>query len=474
MTPQNTYVCQNCGANHSKWAGKCGSCGKWNSIIEEAARENAPKGMTPRKGQKLKFVSLDERKTNHERIVTNISEFDRVCGGGLVPGSAILVGGDPGIGKSTILLQVTAAIAKSKKQLCLYISGEEAVDQIRLRATRLNLTDNNVQLVSATNVRNIATSLDNSNPPILVVADSIQTFYVDNIGSAPGSVSQIRASAHELIRLAKSRGFVLLLVGHVTKEGNIAGPKILEHMVDCVLYFESERNSHFRILRAVKNRFGTSDEIGIFEMTEIGLLPVKKPSAAFLADGEISADGASVFAGIEGSRPMLMEVQALTAETRFGTPRRAVVGWDSNRLSMLIAVLETRCDLPMNGCDVYLNIAGGLRINEPAADLAVAAALISSIIKVPLSGKVVFFGEIGLSGEIRSVNRSDIRLKEAESLGFNTAIIPMQLQSAKPHSSSKIQNLKRIPIKHLKELVEYITTRDTNKTRIPEHLEHKE
>ncbi len=388
---------------------------------------------------------------------SDIIEFDRVCGGGLVPGSAVMVGGDPGIGKSTILLQVCTALSKIKDSRCVYISGEEAIDQVRMRADRLGLTNANVELASATNVRDIIESLDDHDAPTVVVADSVQTLYVDNLDSAPGTVTQVRSSAQELIRLAKRRGFVLFLVGHVTKDGNIAGPKVLEHMVDCVLYFEGERGHQFRILRAVKNRFGPADEIGVFEMTDAGLAEVPNPSAIFLADREDGVSGASVFAGIEGSRPMLMEIQALTAPTSFGTPRRAVVGWDANRLSMILAVLEARCGLSIGGHDVYLNVAGGLRISEPAADLAVAAALVSSVTRVPVPAEVVVFGEIGLSGEVRPISQSEVRLKEASKLGFRGAVAPEN------HRRKGTQNVKitkskltEVRIRHLDQLLEYL------------------
>ena len=418
------YVCQECGTNQVRWSGQCDTCGEWNTIVEEAAQDTTPKGLTSKKGRKIDFVGLKGSEKPLPRMKSDITEFDRVCGGGLVPGSAIMVGGDPGIGKSTVLLQVCTALSNIKDSRCVYISGEEAIDQVRMRADRLGLTNANVELASATNVRDIIVSLDDHDAPTVVVADSVQTLYVDNLDSAPGTVTQVRSSAQELIRLAKRRGFVLFLVGHVTKDGNIAGPKVLEHMVDCVLYFEGERGHQFRILRAVKNRFGPADEIGVFEMTDAGLAEVPNPSAIFLADREDGVSGASVFAGIEGSRPMLMEIQALTAPTSFGTPRRAVVGWDANRLSMILAVLEARCGLSIGGHDVYLNVAGGLRIREPAADLAVAAALVSSVTGVPVPAEVVVFGEIGLSGEVRPVSQSKVRLKEASKLGFSGAVAP--------------------------------------------------
>ncbi|GAB6054211.1 DNA repair protein RadA [Magnetospira thiophila] len=416
------YVCQQCGASYPKWAGKCEACGAWNSLSEEQAPESAPKGLGKGKGRRISFVELSGPMSNTARKTTGIAEFDRVCGGGLVPGSALLVGGDPGIGKSTLLLQVTAAL--SGDQSCAYISGEESVDQIRLRAARLGLSEANVQLAAATSVRDIVATLEGPDGPDVAIIDSIQTMYLDNLDSAPGTVGQVRASSHELIRLAKRRGITVVLVGHVTKEGAIAGPRVLEHMVDTVLYFEGDRGHQFRILRAVKNRFGATDEIGVFEMTERGLAEVPNPSALFLADHRDDVSGACVFAGLEGSRPVLVELQSLIAPSTMSTPRRAVVGWDSGRLSMLLAVMEARCGLSLSGHEVYLNVAGGLRIGEPAADLAVAAALASSVSGQPVPPGTVVFGEIGLSGEIRAVGRADARLKEAAKLGFTQAIIP--------------------------------------------------
>ncbi len=333
-----------------------------------------------------------------------------------------MVGGDPGIGKSTLLLQVIAALSEGSK--CAYISGEESIDQLRLRASRLGLDKAPARLAVATSVRDIVATLDDPDGAKVVVIDSIQTMYMDSMESAPGTVSQVRTSAQELIRLAKRRGFCLLLVGHVTKDGQIAGPRILEHMVDTVLYFEGERGHQFRILRSVKNRFGPTDEIGVFEMTDSGLHEVSNPSAVFLGDNDGDISGSSVFAGVEGTRPLLVEIQALVSATAYSTPRRAVVGWDTARLAMVLAVLETRAGLALGGSDIYLNVAGGLKIGEPAADLAVAAALVSAAKGVPVPSDTIFFGEIGLSGEIRAVTHADARIKEAEKLGFTGAVIP--------------------------------------------------
>ncbi len=417
------YVCQSCGTVHGKWAGKCDGCGEWNTLAEETAQGSTPKGLSKGRGRRIELSRLDSSMQENPRQTTHISELDRVLGGGLVQGSATLIGGDPGIGKSTLLLQAAAATARGGATT-MYISGEESAAQIQLRARRLGLEDCPVDLATATSVRDILSTLESSRPPDIVIIDSIQTMYLDNLDAAPGTVSQVRASAHELIKLAKKRGTALFLVGHVTKDGQIAGPRVLEHMVDTVLYFEGERGHQFRILRAVKNRFGGTDEIGVFEMMDKGLREVANPSALFLSDREHPISGAVVFAGMEGTRPMLMEVQALVTPTPMATPRRAVIGWDNARLAMILAVLETRCGVKMHDKEVYLNIAGGLRINEPAADLAVAAALMSALTDEPAPQGSVWFGEIGLSGEIRRVGRESARLREAEKLGFAKAFLP--------------------------------------------------
>jgi len=416
------YVCQNCGASQSKWAGQCPACQEWNTLVEEQAPESAPKGLGAKKGRKIEFVGLKGAEAQPPRRTTGIAEFDRVTGGGMVPGSATLVGGDPGIGKSTLLMQVAAALSGNMR--AAYVSGEEAIDQLRLRAARLGLAEAAVGLAAATSVRDIAATLEGKDAPDVVVIDSIQCMFVDSIESAPGTVSQVRTSAQELIRLAKRGGFALILVGHVTKEGTIAGPRVLEHMVDTVLYFEGDPSHQFRVLRAVKNRFGPADEIGVFEMMETGLHEVPNPSALFLSDHRDDVSGSAVFAGMEGTRPMLVEIQSLIAPSSQATPRRAVVGWDSGRLAMIMAVLEARCGVALGGTEVYLNVAGGLKISEPAADLAVAAALVSSVTGSPLPPETVVFGEVGLSGEVRAVSQTEARLKEAEKLGFTRAIVP--------------------------------------------------
>ena len=422
------YVCQACGAIYPKWTGRCEACGEWNTIVEEPAepRAAAAKPGRARPGA-LDLVGLAGSAEPPPRSSTQIAELDRVLGGGLVPASVVLVGGDPGIGKSTLLLQAAAAMASgADARRVIYISGEEAVDQIRLRARRLGLDAPALDLAASINVADIASQLEAERDVTLVIIDSIQTMWLDSVESAPGTVSQVRACAFELIRLAKGRGFGLILVGHVTKEGALAGPRVLEHMVDAVLYFEGDRGHQFRILRAAKNRFGATDEIGVFAMTDQGLAEVANPSALFLAERRGNIAGSAVFAGLEGSRPVLLEIQALLSP-RGETPRRSVVGWDGARLGMLIAVLDTRCGVKLGSYDIYLNVAGGLRVTEPAADLAVAAALVSAATGQPTSAGAVYFGEVGLSGEVRQVAQAEARLKEAQKLGFERAVLPRRI-----------------------------------------------
>ncbi len=438
------YVCQNCGNVTAKWSGQCPGCQEWNTLVEEvnANASNVPKGLGKAKGRKIEFTDLQTQTPIPARRMTGIAEFDRVCGGGLVPGSSILVGGDPGIGKSTLLLQVAAKLGAGHN--AVYITGEESTEQVRMRAARLGLGDARMALAAATDVRNICATLDNANAADIVIIDSIQTMYLDNLDSAPGTVAQVRASAQELIRVTKQRGHTLILVGHVTKEGTIAGPRVLEHMVDAVLYFEGDRGHQFRILRAVKNRYGATDEIGVFTMGDEGLAEVANPSALFLAERNSDVTGSCVFAGMEGTRPLLVEIQALISPTNYGTPRRAVVGWDNGRLAMILAVLEARCGISFGMADVYLNVAGGLRITEPAADLAVATALISAQGNITLPPEQVVFGEIGLSGEVRSVGQTDIRLKEAAKLGFTSALIPNFRGTQKSSAAIQLNQLNRL------------------------------
>jgi DNA repair protein RadA/Sms len=448
--PKTTFVCQSCGATTARWVGRCPSCQEWNALVEETNAAVVPgSGLseTPRSGRAVRLETLAaDGAPALRRIPTGLDELDRVTGGGVVPGSAILLGGEPGIGKSTLLLQLTAALAEAGRSV-VYFSGEEATTQVRLRAERLALTDAPIKLAAETNLANIIATLSDGKPADLVVIDSIQTLWADALEAAPGTVSQVRAASQSLIRYVKQAGTALVLVGHVTKEGQIAGPKVVEHMVDTVLYFEGDQGHPFRLLRAVKNRFGATDEIGVFEMVTSGLREVKNPSELFLGDRDAQAPGTAVFAGVEGTRPLLVEIQALVAPSALGTPRRAVVGWDSNRLSMLLAVLDARCGVSFSGHDVYLNVAGGLKITEPAADLAAAAALLSSLSGVPLPTNHVHFGEISLSGALRPASHMTNRLKEAQKLGFKAAVMPA---AGEIETRGIKLNLSRL--KHLKDL----------------------
>ncbi|WP_439813752.1 DNA repair protein RadA [Zavarzinia sp. CC-PAN008] len=447
--PAERWVCQACGTSTSKWAGRCEACGGWNTLVEEGAAAPIPGGLKSLKGRKLDLVALDGPIPVAPRFSTGIGELDRVTGGGLVPGSAVLIGGDPGIGKSTLLLQAMALIAKAGHNAA-YISGEEAVAQVRLRAQRLGLEQAPLKIASETSLKDILATLDSGPPMAAVVIDSIQTLHTEDLESAPGTVSQVRTVAAELVRLAKRRGTAVLLVGHVTKEGQIAGPRVVEHLVDTVLYFEGERGHSFRILRAVKNRFGATDEIGVFEMRDVGLAEVVNPSALFLSQRDTAVAGAAVFAGVEGTRPLLVEIQALVAPEQPGTPRRAVVGWDSGRLAMTLAVLQTRCGLALSQRDVYLNVAGGLRVAEPAADLAVAAALLSSLADRSVPEHSILFGEIGLTGEIRRVAQAETRLKEAAKLGFRKAFVPAGT------AARRIEGMDVVEVARLPELIAHV------------------
>jgi DNA repair protein RadA/Sms len=433
------YACMSCGSMSSKWLGKCPDCMEWGTIAEEMS--SASKIMVPKTGTPQEVHSLADKSEQTMRTKTPIEELNRVLGGGLVSGSAILIGGDPGIGKSTLLLQLSTSLSKSDMG-CLYITGEESINQIKLRAERLDIKDNKTGLLAATNVEDIISTIDQNKEKLdLVVIDSIQTIATNELSSSPGTVSQIRASAHILINYAKQNNITLLLACHVNKDGQLAGPKVLEHMVDTVLYFEGDHNNHFRILRSIKNRFGGVNEIGVFEMTSKGLMEISNPSELFLMERENNVTGSAVFAGIEGSRPLLIEVQALIAPTNMATPRRSVVGWDNNRLSMIIAVLGVRFGLNLASHEVYLSVAGGLRITEPAADLAVAAALISAASNKPLPQGSIFFGEVGLSGEVRKVSQTEARIKEATKLGFQ------QMYCCSKENFAGLQ-----PVLHLKQL----------------------
>ncbi len=448
------YVCQGCGSVASRWQGQCDDCGAWNSLqAEEAPTVFAAKHRLQGGGRAIPLIGLDTDVALPPRRSTGIGEFDRALGGGLVAGSATLIGGDPGIGKSTLLLQAAAQVARAGGDV-VYISGEEAADQVRLRARRLGLGDAPVRLASATSVRDILTTLAEGNAPALLVIDSIQTMHSDLIEGAPGTVSQVRASAQELIRFAKEGGSALVLVGHVTKDGSLAGPRVLEHMVDTVLAFEGERSHQYRILRAIKNRFGGTDEIGVFAMAEGGLEQVGNPSALFLTQRDETVAGATVFPAMEGTRPVLVEIQALTVRLASGaTPRRAVVGWDSGRLAMVLAVLEARCGLSFSTAEVYLNVAGGYRLQDPAADLAVAGALISALAERPLPADAVMLGEIALSGELRPVAHAALRLREAAKLGFGRALLPASVGDAPA-------GLRAVGFSSLRALVDHMLGRD--------------
>ncbi|WP_422358098.1 DNA repair protein RadA [Qipengyuania flava] len=427
--PKKRYICQACGGVSHRWQGQCPDCAEWNTLVEDTpATVFSMKHDLSSGGREVQFVDLDKPGPLPTRQPTGLAEFDRALGGGLVPGSAILLGGEPGIGKSTLLLQAAAKIAREGRGV-VYVSGEEASGQVRMRAARLGLSDAPVKLASATGVRDILTTLGTMDAPGLLVIDSIQTMHSDTIEGAPGTVSQVRGCAFELIRYAKENGVALVLVGHVTKDGNIAGPRVLEHMVDVVMSFEGERSHQYRILRALKNRFGAVDEIGVFAMAGEGLEEVDNPSMLFLSGRDEPMAGSAVFPAIEGTRPVLVEIQALIVRLQSGaTPRRAVVGWDNGRLAMLLAVLESRCGLNFSSAEVYLNVAGGYRLADPAADLAVAAALVSAMADRPLPPRSVWLGEVSLAGEIRPVAHGGLRLREAAKLGFDRGFGPADVK----------------------------------------------
>lgn len=465
VTKKTAYSCQSCGSVHFKWAGKCPDCGAWNSLVEEFAEGGAShfsrisddkKTAKKSDGKKIELVKLNGEAQDFPRVKVGINELDRVLGGGLVQGSVVLIGGDPGIGKSTLLLQTAESLAKKKNHV-IYISGEESVDQVRLRAKRMGINQDSIELASTTNVGEIISSISSEKNPTIVVVDSIQTMFLEELSSAPGTVSQVRAAAGELTIFAKKNNITLLIVSHVTKDGQIAGPKVLEHMVDTVLYFEGEKDLHFRILRAQKNRFGAANEIGVFEMNEIGLSEVSNPSELFLTSYERETSGSIVFAGVEGSRPILVEIQALVSPSFMPTPRRAVVGWDVNRLAMIIAVLSNRFGLSLFDKEVYLNVVGGLKIEETAADLAVACALISAARDIALPSNTIAIGEIGLSGEVRMVSNLEGRLKEAAKLGFKNCLIPRANEKNKNFAALKksLTELNLHSIGHVRDLSKF-------------------
>lgn len=431
MSKKTAYSCQSCGAVTFKWSGRCPECGEWNSLVEEFAEGGGSSHFSrinddkkTKSTSKLELTKLSQDIRDFPRVDTSINELNRVLGGGLVQGSVVLIGGSPGIGKSTLLLQTASKLSKTNNRI-IYISGEESIDQVSLRAKRMEVVEHNIEIAATTNVSDIVNSIKPDKKPTIVIIDSIQTMFLDELSSAPGTVSQVRAAAGELTIFAKKNNITLLIVSHVTKDGQIAGPKVLEHMVDTVLYFEGEKDLHFRILRAVKNRFGPANEIGVFEMNEVGLSEVLNPSELFLNSYETDTSGCAIFGGIEGTRPILVEVQALISPSYMPSPRRAVVGWDSNRLAMIIAVLNNRFGLNLFDKEVYLNIVGGLKIEETAVDLAVACALISAARDIAMLKSTIAIGEIGLTGEIRMVGNLESRIKEAEKLGFKNCLIPL-------------------------------------------------
>ncbi len=455
------FVCQSCGTSSTKWSGRCDGCGEWNSIVEEAteAPASGAKGKALPRGRVSRLVGLKGENAAPPRIITGMTELDRVAGGGFVPGSAVLIGGDPGIGKSTLLLQALASLAR-RGQRVVYVSGEEAIAQIRLRAERLGLADAPVLLAAETNTSDIIATLNEEEIPAVVVIDSIQTLWSPVIEAAPGSVSQLKAGSEALVRFAKQKGSCVLLVGHVTKDGQIAGPKVVEHLVDAVLYFEGDRGHQFRILRAVKNRFGATDEIGVFEMSDGGLKEVTNPSRLFMGASERPAPGTAVFAGVEGTRPLLVEIQALVAPSPLGTPRRTTVGLDSNRLAMILAVLEARAGVSLSQHDVYLNVAGGLKLKETAADLAVAAAILGSMSDTIIPTGTVLFGEVALSGAIRPVGQTETRLKEAQKLGLTDAVIAASGETKPP------KGMETKALENVADLVAWVASRAKGLRRV--------
>lgn len=417
------FFCQSCGYESSKWMGQCPGCREWNTFVEETVDKKAEKILSSDHGKTHKPVSLNSVvMEQEERIQTGVQEFDRVLGGGIVPGSLVLVGGDPGIGKSTLLLQICQILSQMKRST-LYISGEESLQQIKIRADRIGQFTDSLYLLCETNLNTIRAMIEREKPQIVII-DSIQTMYSEDITSAPGSVSQVREATSAFMQIAKGVGITIFIVGHVTKEGVVAGPRVLEHMVDTVLYFEGDRHAAYRILRSVKNRFGSTNEIGVFEMGSNGLKQVLNPSEYMLSGKPEGASGSIVTCSLEGTRPILLEVQALVCRSNFGIPRRTAAGADMNRLNLLMAVLEKRNGMPMGNCDAYVNIAGGIRMTEPALDLGIVLALVSSFKDISISEKTICFGEVGLSGEVRAVNMAQQRVQEAKKLGFETCILP--------------------------------------------------
>lgn len=446
---KSVYFCQNCGYESAKWMGQCPSCREWNTFAEEkvtASKSGSAKQSQTRERKvpvRLRDISVDEE----ARYGTGIGELDRVLGGGIVSGSLILIGGDPGIGKSTLLLQTCRNLSAGGRQV-LYISGEESLSQIRMRAARIGEISGNMLLLTETNLGDIREVIEKEKPDVCII-DSIQTMYSEEIASAPGSVSQVREATGILMQLAKTLGISIFIVGHVTKDGAVAGPRVLEHMVDTVLYFEGDRHASYRILRAVKNRFGSTNEIGVFEMRDSGLREVPNPSEYMLSGKPEGSSGSVVACSVEGTRPVLIEIQALVARSSFGIPRRTAVGTDQNRVNLLIAVLERRCGLRLGEYDAYVNIAGGIRMTEPAVDLGIAIAIASALFDKPVGDRVMAFGEVGLGGEIRAVSQAEMRVQEAKKLGFDTVILP----KSNMRSIKNITGIRLIPVETLKEAI---------------------
>lgn len=442
------FFCQDCGNESSKWLGQCPACKGWNTFVEEPVIKKSAKGSKIKSERKEPSYLADIVMDNEDRTFTGINELDRVLGGGIVAGSLILVGGDPGIGKSTLLLQVCKNLTNDKK--VLYISGEESLKQIKIRAQRLGEFSKDLLLLCETSLDLIEETIEKIKPDVVVI-DSIQTMYKEDVSSAPGSVSQVRESTSALMQIAKGAGVSIFIVGHVTKEGVVAGPRVLEHMVDTVLYFEGDRHAAYRILRGVKNRFGSTNEIGVFEMRETGLIEVSNPSEFMLDGRPEGASGSVVTCSMEGTRPILLEIQALVCKTNFGFPKRTAAGTDFNRVNLLMAVLEKRLGLHMGECDAYINIAGGIKINEPALDLGIVMAIVSSYKNRSIDDKTIIFGEVGLSGEVRAVNMSEQRIQEAKKLGFETCILPkVSLKGL------KIEGIRLIGVSNVKEAIDFI------------------
>ena len=444
---KSQFVCQSCGSVHPGWAGKCSACGEWNTIVEEAVQEEGAHERPAIVGGAKPVPVTDGSQAPPPRLSTGIHEFNRVLGGGIVPGSLTLVGGDPGIGKSTLMLQISHRLAKDVGSV-LYVSGEESFNQAQLRAERLGTLDEKLYMLTETSVSEVEKHI-RENDYSFVVIDSIQSVYSSEIAAVPGSVSQVRECANAFLRLAKGLNVPIFLVGHVTKEGSIAGPRMLEHLVDCVLYFEGEGRQALRILRANKNRFGSTNEIGVFEMRDVGLVEVENPSALFLNERPAGVSGSVVIASIEGTRPLLVEVQALVGDSHAGSPRRTVTGMNPNRISLLLAVLEKRVGLHFADRDVFVNVAGGVRLDEPAADLAVAIALVSSFREVPVPELMIAFGEVGLAGEVRAVDMARARVAEAAKFGFERCILPKNVAD-----DVDIQGMKKYAVATLEEAIE--------------------